>query len=114
MLLEVLYIDDEPDLCEIFSEEFASPEVSITTYTDPRPAIEHAKRKVFDLVFVDYRLPGTNGTEVAKSLQCSGAIILVTGENIVDTDYSFAKILKKPFERQEIHDTIAACLAGRI
>ena len=39
MQLEVVYIDDEVDVCEMFSEAFSSPKIHITTYMDPNQAI---------------------------------------------------------------------------
>jgi DNA-binding response OmpR family regulator len=48
----VLYLDDEAELCEIFSDELSSPEVSVTTYTDPDAAIAAAQRQPKpDIVF---------------------------------------------------------------
>ena len=71
MPLKVYYLDDEKDLCEMFVDYFSNKDVEVTTFTDPLKAIAHSLNHPPDLIFVDYRLPGTTGDEVAKSLGAS-------------------------------------------
>lgn len=42
MTLRVLYLDDEPLLCGIFSEEFSTAEIHVSTFSDPKVAIAAA------------------------------------------------------------------------
>lgn len=98
MLLRVVYLDDEPDLCEIFSDLFSSDNVQITTYSDPKIAIEEVNKNPPDIVFLDYRLPGTNGEKVAMEMKGSMRKFLVTGEINPQLTFNFEKILKKPIE----------------
>jgi DNA-binding NtrC family response regulator len=59
MPLKLLYLDDEPDLCESFSDEFSSDDILITTFTAPKDAVEAAKQLNRNFIFIDYRLPDT-------------------------------------------------------
>lgn len=40
MALKVYYIDDEPDLLELFADLFSSKEIEIKTFADPLKAVE--------------------------------------------------------------------------
>jgi FixJ family two-component response regulator len=100
--LEVYYLDDEPDLCDIFLELFSSNEVLITTFTDPEKLTKKVIEKCPNLIFLDYRLPFTNGDEVAQLLPAHIPKYLITGEISAQTSYPFVKVLKKPYPVSEI------------
>ncbi len=68
MPFKVIYLDDEPHLCEMFVDNFASGEVSVETFTDSEKAITAINASIPDLVFLDYRLPETTGEAVALRL----------------------------------------------
>lgn len=108
MSLKVIYLDDEPALCEIFSDEFGSDEIVIATYTDPKLAIEAVKQAKPDVVFVDYRLPEMNCDEVALAMPASIAKYLVTGEPILNSKYKFNGVFGKPLDRVGIRAVFAA------
>ena len=98
MLLKVLYLDDEEDLCEIFMDLFSGNQFEIITFSNPVEAIEYLKNNEVDLIFLDYRLPGTNGDKVAQMIGGNTPKYLVTGEIVVECKYPYLQILKKPLE----------------
>jgi DNA-binding NtrC family response regulator len=102
MPINVYYIDDEIDLCEIFSDTFADDNIQIKTFTDPKAGIEAIKNAPPDFLFLDYRLPGTNGDLIAQSVDPKIPKILVTGEMEVKTQYKFQKIISKPYKTEEV------------
>ncbi len=106
--LRVVYLDDEPDLCTLFSEMFTNENTRVITYSEPGAAIDAINSTAPDLIFLDYRLPGITGDEVASSVKKLIPMVLVTGElNITPQNY-FTKIVHKPFRRQEIEAIIAS------
>ena len=113
MLLKVLYLDDEPDLCEIFFDEFSSEEIQILTYTDFQKAIDSAKKNPPDVIFVDFRLPRTNGDLVAQAMPGQIPKYLITGEASPATDYKFAGVFGKPFDAHAIRETMSQLITQK-
>ena len=102
MPLKVYYLDDEELLGEIFAEFFSSDQVAVTAFSEVGAMFEVIAHSAPDLIFIDYRLPGTTGDEVAKRIDPAIPKILLTGEITVQTSYHFEKILAKPFDNSEI------------
>lgn len=103
MLLKVYVLDDESDICQIFKENFTTSEIEIHTFVDPKYLLEAINRAPPDLIFLDYRLPNTNGVEVAKLITSSTPIILLSGDLDVTVSPRFhKKFNKQPFPWIEI------------
>ena len=102
MPLKIVYLDDEPGLCEIFVDNFSSPDVSVDTFTNPEAAVKAINESLPDLVFLDYRLPGTTGDEVASRLSAVIPKVLITGDLAVMSTKSFVKVFHKPFDFTEM------------
>ena len=102
MTLNIIYLDDEPHLCEMFVDNFASPLVSVQTFTDPEAAIKAINESISDLVFLDYRLPKMTGEDVAQRLNATIPKALLTGDLAVKALKSFVKVFHKPFDFPEM------------
>lgn len=84
-------------------------------------ALEILRKERFDLMVLDYKMPGLTGFEVfaqARALHPDLAVVLVTGHgtpDIVDeaNRLGFASILLKPFTSDELRSTVEKVLAGR-
>jgi CheY-like chemotaxis protein len=113
MPLHIYYLDDEELLCENFVDYFASKDVVVTTFVDPKVALAAAKQSPPDMMFIDFRLPGTTGDEVAKALDPSLPKFLVTGDILVNTEYRFEKIFPKPYDEAAMAALIATYLAAK-
>lgn len=113
MPLKVLYLDDEPDLCDIFTEEFTTPGIIITAFSDPKEAMASLNTNPPDLIFLDYRLPGTNGDKLALAMPPHIPKYLITGESTVETKYPFLAILGKPFDRSAIQEIMITLLKSK-
>lgn len=94
--LIVYYIDDEPELCEIFQETLEGMGFEVHTFTDPDLAIASSKKRHADVVVIDYRLPNTTGDKVALLLDSPGKTILLTGEIQINSEFAFDLVLYKP------------------
>lgn len=98
MPLNVFYLDDEPDLGETFCDLFSSSEIRVKTFTCPKEMIAAAKSNPPDIFFLDYRLPGMTGDQVALELDSSIPKFLLTGDISVSASYPFQEIFAKPYD----------------
>jgi two-component system response regulator (stage 0 sporulation protein F) len=84
-------------------------------------AVELMRREPFDLMVLDYKMPGMTGFEVfqqARTLHPSMAVVLVTGHGTPEiineaTRMGFSAILLKPFTSDELRGTVEKVLAER-
>ncbi len=106
MAFHVWYVDDEPDICDNFSELFSSADFLVKTFTDPKKAIEEAKRSRPDLVFLDFRMKTMTGDEVALLMDPKIPKFLVTGDISIETKYKFDRVINKPYNEKAIFDVL--------
>lgn len=102
MTLKIVYLDDEPDLCEIFIDNLQTDNRQIWAFTDPEEFIRKVNESRPDLVFIDYRLPNTNGDIVASKLKLDLPKAMITGDLEVHPNANFVKIFHKPFSFEEM------------
>lgn len=84
-------------------------------------ALELIRKEPFDLMVLDYKMPGLSGFEVfeqARPLQPTMAVVLVTGHGTPDiineaNRMGFASILLKPFTSDELRGTVEKVLAEK-
>ena len=106
MPINVVYIDDEEALCQVFKEYLDSNDIQISVFTDEEPAIEYCNKTKPDLIFIDYRLKKLTGVDVAKAINCTSHKILITGELNVTMDMCFDYKIEKPYRLSSIKDYI--------
>ena len=106
MPLNIVYIDDEADLCKLFKQSFESDQVQVRAFVNPEEAILEVAKYPADYVFLDYRLPNTNGDLVARKIDSKIPKILITGDLSVVPETHFIKIFHKPFRYQEMESFI--------
>lgn len=83
-------------------------------------ALELMHKEPFDLLVLDYKMPGMTGFEVfqqARVLHPQMAIVLVTGHGTPEivkeaNRMGFSAILLKPFTSDELRSTVEKVLAG--
>ena len=84
-------------------------------------AVELLRKERFDLMVLDYKMPGMTGFDVyqqAKALHPDLAVVLVTGhgspEVVTEANrLGFDSILLKPFTSDELRGTVEKVLADR-
>ena len=84
-------------------------------------AVEIMRKEPFDLLVLDYKMPGMSGFEVyeqAKQLHPQMSVILVTGHGTPDIlneahRLGFKAILLKPFTSDELRSTVEKVLGGK-
>lgn len=104
--LKVLYLDDEPQLCAIFVDLFNSDLVEVKAFTNPAEAIAAAKLDPPDVAFLDYRMPGTTGAEVANAMRPDIPKYLITADISGLNGSAFIGIFDKPFDVELIQDVL--------
>jgi CheY-like chemotaxis protein len=84
-------------------------------------ALEHLRREPFDLLVVDYKMPGMTGFQLlrqAREIRRGIVSILVTGHGTPDVmkeaaKLSFDAILLKPFTSNELRGTVEQVLRAK-
>ena len=114
MPLNVYYLDDETDLCELFKELYETPEIQISIFTRPADFVAAVHAAAPDLAFVDYRLPGTTGEIICAGLPQTFPKILVTGEVQLSSNANFFKVLRKPTQIDEVSAVLNSFLAAKV
>ncbi len=102
MALEVIYIDDELELLEMFSELFSNDHIRIKTYSETEPGLNAISQSHPDLVILDYRLKETTGDKLAQRIPSHIPKILLSGDLSFQSDDLFMKIFRKPIEMSEM------------
>ena len=110
MKARLLIVDDEEQFVEALSERLAMRDYDVTTSPTGEDAIEKIKNYNFDVVILDVRLPGTDGTEVLreiKNLKPLTEVIMLTGHGTVEMAIEGMKLgafdfLIKPCETEEL------------
>ena len=106
----ILLVEDEEDLLELYKSFLESDGYVVETAIKGRDAVNKARKKKFDMVILDIKLPDIMGDEVARELKAideSVIIIMVTGfpsfqESIDALDLGIYDILLKPITADEL------------
>jgi len=97
MSLKIVYLDDEPALLEMFGDLFSSPDREIALYDNPKTAIAAIEADPPDILFIDFRLPGYTGDQIAQLLDPKIPKVLITGDMEVKCAYPFHAVFEKPY-----------------
>ena len=110
MKSRLLLVDDEEQFVETLSERLSMRDYDVTTSLTGENAIEKIKNFNFDVVILDVRLPGIEGTEVLreiKSLKPLTEVIMLTGHGTVEMAIEGMKLgafdfMMKPCETEDL------------
>jgi DNA-binding response OmpR family regulator len=87
------------------------------TETDPRRAVARVvDGERFEIVLVDFNMPGMNGREVSDALEHAHVerpplvLVMSGGENIDSLFATGRGVLIKPFDGAELRDLVSAML----
>jgi DNA-binding response OmpR family regulator len=88
--LEVLLVEDEPDLRDMLDEFLSACGCHVTLAGDGAAAIEELGRGRFDLVLTDLQLPGAAGEDVARVAKAvlPPALVIVMSGGLAPDDVS--------------------------
>ena len=104
MSVKVLIVDDEKDFLDIIAERMRARGMDVSTTTSAEDALNMVEEESFDVVIMDFMMPGMNGFQTLKAIKEKKPelqIILLTG-NVPDEKRIEAKklgaldIIEKP------------------
>jgi DNA-binding NtrC family response regulator len=107
----VLVVDDEEDFLETLVNRLEKRNIDTTGVASGEEALEVIKKKLFDVVILDVKMPGgIDGIEALreiKKIQPLAEIILLTGHASVETSIEGMKLgafdyLLKPIKLEEL------------
>ncbi|MFH1825679.1 MAG: response regulator [bacterium] len=119
--VRIMIVDDEPSVLESFKMILTIKDYQVETFPDGPSAISKLHKGMFDLAFVDYKLPGMDGLEVLKKIKEIDPTIEVCIVTAYATEQSHAnaitlgalEYLRKPFLMEEIYELVERGLRKR-
>jgi CheY-like chemotaxis protein len=119
--LKILIVDDAGPVVVLCVNVLQALGYAVKGANRGDTAVELLRKERFDLMVLDYKMPGMTGFDVyhqAKGLYPDMAVVLVTGhgspEVITEANrLGFDSILLKPFTSDELRGTVEKVLADR-
>lgn len=117
---KVLIVDDAGPVIVLCVNVLQSLGYAVKGVNRGEAALEALREERFDLMLVDYKMPGMNGLEVfeaARGIQPALPCMLVTGHGTPEVieqaaRAGFSAILLKPFSSTELKAGVEKALAG--
>ncbi len=112
--LRVLILDDEVDFAEELKEFLQLRDFEVYTANTPGEGFESLRRRPYDLMILDIRLPGMSGLEILKQVRKqypSMEVIIISGHGDMDSVIQAMRdgaidYLRKPFRHIDIQLSI--------
>src|SRR5512132_4399021 len=106
---KILVVDDDPQVRDTLETVFASFGCQVNARADGDEALAAIKDEAYDVIFVDYRIPGLDGMGVLReaiALYPEAAVVLITGEGSEEIARDAFKLgafyyVTKPFRHVE-------------
>jgi len=113
----ILIVDDDPSARESIKLLLNSEGHTVTEARNGMEALDLIGGQFFDLVLLDFFMPGMHGGEVArriKEIEPSLPILMVTAYSEKLMGYNRpSAILGKPFAMDDLRDQISKLVSGR-
>jgi len=112
----VLVVDDDKLVRRFISDSLRSLQYHVTEAENGKQGLAAMERERFDLLLVDFAMPGMNGADVARAAQERQPdikILMVSGyadSAAVEEALGTARLLRKPFDLGELGAAVAATL----
>jgi len=109
--LDILVVDDEPDICSMLTKWLSADGHKVKSVLMGSKAINLVKKKHYDVVFLDIVMPGIPGDEVLvkiKEISPKVKVIMITGSLMKKSSWKELKqkgasgYIKKPFKMEDI------------
>ncbi|NQV55368.1 MAG: response regulator transcription factor [Rhodospirillales bacterium] len=115
-------VEDDPDLQEIFAENFATVGLNTKTYSDGRDFLDRLPGDGAGCVFIDIRMPGMSGLELQDRLQSLALllpVIMMSGHGDISIAVRAMKagafdFIDKPFNLQNALEIAQRAIAHSI
>jgi DNA-binding NtrC family response regulator len=109
-MLDILLVDDEPELRDVLAEQLIAAGHRVQTASDGSIGADHVRKSLFDVVICDVRLPQLDGLTLFRRIRKDAPgteVILMTAYSEVSQAVSALKegaydYLTKPFDMDEL------------
>lgn len=116
----ILLVEDTPDLAEVISRELKAAGYNVTHAADGETALSLEKQHDFQLVILDWMLPGLDGLDVLRELRThsSVSVLMLTArdaeiDRVLGLEVGADDYLTKPFSMRELIARVRAMLRRR-
>ncbi len=118
---KVLIVDDAGPVVILCVNILQSLGYAVKGANHGEAALELVRNEPFDLMMVDFRMPGLDGFQVfaqARAMRPDMAFMLVTAHGTADVtkkalEMGFKSVLLKPFTSEELRAAVEKTLAGK-
>jgi len=112
--IEVLVLDDEAIVCERLKDFFEAKDLIVEAFTESEKAIERMKKKNFDVVVTDMKMPGRTGMDVLQFIKDnhpSTQVIIISAYSLIDKfrdaeAMGVYEYVTKPFQLSNIYNLV--------
>jgi DNA-binding response OmpR family regulator len=119
--VNILVLDDDPAVGRLVQATLAGHEFNIEAVSDPHLVAPTLRRQTFQVVILDYVLPGLDSADVLKMLQETqpdASIIVVTAFPSIDSALQCLRAhtydyITKPFQVEVMKKAVMRCLESR-
>jgi|AGTN01.1.fsa_nt_gi Response regulator containing CheY-like receiver, AAA-type ATPase, and DNA-binding domains len=116
---KIMIVDNEEPICDLYKRVFLREGFDVEAYTDGAKAIERIKKKKFDLVLTDLKMPYVDGFDVirmVREISPETIIIVVSGYPTIESVVRSVRLgavdyIMKPFEVPDLLTKVKKCLA---
>ena len=120
--IKLLLVDDEVDFLTAIAERLTLKDFDVTVASNAEEAIASAENDLFYVAFVDFKMPGMDGTQVLKVLKERHKhleIIMLTGHATIDSAIECTKLgafkyLEKPYNFEKLVAAIKEAYEARL
>lgn len=110
MSYKILIVDDNKDFADVFCDILKAHNFKAESCYGGTRAIELVKENVFDILFVDIRMPEMDGVETLKKIKKirpETKVIMMTGYSVDELvhraiEEKASEIIYKPFEIEKV------------
>ena len=108
--MRILIVEDEPGIANFIKDGLAEEAFAVDTVSDGNAGLSTALTNDYDLILLDWMIPGLSGIEVCRQIRKSDLltpiIFLTAKDTVQDTVFGLEAgandYIKKPFEFEEL------------
>lgn len=116
--VNILIVDDQVGMLETITDILQDKGYNATTAEDGYTAIAKVRKRSFDVIFMDIKMPGINGVQTfreIKKISPKTAVIMMTAYSVEDLvkeaiEEGAYTVIYKPFEIERVVETIERVL----